>query len=840
MKRSVCVLMCLMIVVSCFSHEFNGSYSGEYLNRIAFPMGGMGAGMICLEGTGALSHVSVRNTPDIFNEPFSFAAISVKGVENGARVLEGPVPSWKIFGDPNTGNGASGTDYGLPRFANCTFKAQFPFAAVSLSDTDLPLNVHITGWSPFVPTQPDYSSLPVAVLEYHFTNTSEQDIEAVFSFNAQNWMRISVPSEWGGQFESGHSIQPHRNGFVMHQDALKDKPHYLGDMAVFVDDTNAVVDHCWFRGGWFDPVTITWKTIAACSTRQHAPVDGGSPGASIYVPFRLKAGEEKTIKLNLVWYVPCTDLQVGERQENSCETGSSCSSEQSGCCQTATYKPWYAAEFDGVDELSHYWRHHADSLRQLSELFRDAFYASDLPSEVMEAVAANLTILKSPTVLRQEDGKLWAWEGCHDLGGCCYGSCTHVWNYAQAIPHLFPELERSLRNTEFKVSQNEEGHQTFRANLPVTPPKHNFHAAADGQLGGIMKVHREWRVSGDTEWLRELWPAVKQSLDYCIRTWDPKHRGVIEEPHHNTYDIEFWGPEPLCTGFYAGALAAAIEMGTALNDDVSLYHTLLQKGKAALENELFNGDYFEQNIQIDGLEAENPVELAKGSLNINYSPEALQLLKKEGPKYQYGSGCLSDGMLGLWIARMCGLGDILDSDKVQSHLEAVHRYNLKHSLQDHVNPQRPAFACGQDGGLLLCTWPRGGEPALPFVYSNEVWTGIEYQVASHLMMMGEKEKGLDIVRTCRKRYDGRVRNPFNEYECGHWYARAMASYGLIQGMTGVRYDAIEKTLYIDGTDDRTVFLSTATGFGTVTMTDGKAEINVRYGSVEIDDIVSLN
>ena len=186
-------------------------------------------------------------------------------------------------------------------------------------------------------------------------------------------------------------------------------------------------------------------------------------------------------------------------------------------------------------------------------------------------MAANLTILKSPTVLRQTDGKLWAWEGCGDNAGCCHGSCTHVWNYAQAIPNLFPSLERTLRETEFGPSQNEAGHQQFRSALPIRPVEHDFHAAADGQLGGIMKVYREWRISGDTEWLRALWPKVKRSLDYCIETWDPGHKGVVEEPHHNTYDIEFWGPDGMCTSFYLGALQAAALMGKALGDEVPLY-----------------------------------------------------------------------------------------------------------------------------------------------------------------------------------------------------------------------------------------------------------------------------
>jgi uncharacterized protein (DUF608 family) len=136
------------------------------------------------------------------------------------------------------------------------------------------------------------------------------------------------------------------------------------------------------------------------------------------------------------------------------------------------------------------------------------------------------------------------------------------------------------------------------------------------------------------------------------------------------------------------------------------------------------------------------------------------------------------------MAEVCGIGEILDAEKVKSHLLSVYKYNLKTDLSNHPNPQRPTYALGKEGGLLLCSWPRGGELSLPFVYSNEVWTGIEYQVASHLMIVGCVEEGLEIVREARKRYDGRVRNPFNEYECGHWYARAMSSYALIQGMSG--------------------------------------------------------
>jgi len=379
----------------------------------------------------------------------------------------------------------------------------------------------------------------------------------------------------------------------------------------------------------------------------------------------------------------------------------------------------------------------------------------------------------------------------------------------------------------------------FRSSaLPIRCTDHDFHAASDGQLGGIMKAYREWRISGSSAWLLTFWPQVKQSLDYCIETWDPRGRGVLEEPHHNTYDIEFWGPDGMCGSFYLGALKAATLMGAALGENVSRYEDLYRKGRKVLEDELYDGEYFIQKIQTEGLRAKDPVEESRGNWNSDYSDEAKELLQQEGPKYQYGKGCLSDGVLGAWIAEVCGVGEILDPVKVASHLLAVHKYNFRRDLSTHANPQRPSYAVAGEAGLLLCSWPKGGKLSLPFVYSNEVWTGIEYQVASHLMLMGHVEQGLEIVRAVRGRYDGQVRNPFNEYECGHWYARAMSSYGLIQGLAGARYDAVEKVLYLKPRikGDFRSFISTATGYGTVGVKAGEAFVEVAEGKIEVERI----
>jgi len=809
-------------------------YPDRLNSRIAFPLGGIGAGMIALEGRGALSHISLRHHPDLTNEPIVYSAICIKNDSgNIARVLEGQVPDWKIFSVGNrSGMGHSNKTYGLPRFEHSTFQGRFPFGTVRLEDDSLPLSASIQGWSPFIPLDAGASSLPVAGLEYTFHNHSNEDLDLVYSFHAENIMSNNPKTISRHEGE----VLAMERGFILNQEASDDKPWAKGALCAFTGHPDTKSNPAWFRGGWFDMQTMLWKSVQAGECLEAAPYtdpDSPSLGGSLYVPIHLTSGQSTTIRLMLAWYVPMSDLAVGVPSTPH-------------AADKQYHAPWYAGQFTDIQSVSAYWAENYDRLKSSSAKFSECLYENTLPPEIIEAVAANLCILKSPTVLRQTNGKLWGWEGSNDATGSCPGSCTHVWNYAQALPHLFSDLERGLRETEFNENQDAKGHQNFRAILPISETDdHRFYAAADGQLGGIMKVYREWRISGDTDWLKQIWPKVKQSLQYCIDLWDPMQKGVIEEPHHNTYDIEFWGPNGMCTSIYLGALKAASLIANALDDHAEFYETLYLRGRAYLESELFNGQYFVQKVQWEGLRTASPAptsELWNDKYVTTYSPEAAELLKKQGPKYQYGYGCLSDGIIGAWFAEMCGIGEIIDREKVKSHLLSVYRHNMVRDFTPFANPQRPNYAFGKESGLVLCTWPNGGQPDLPFIYSNEVWTGIEYQVASHLITMGCVEEGLEIVRNCRSRYDGRIRNPFNEFECGHWYARAMSSYGLIQAFSGARYDAVERKLYlnpaIDG--DFASFFCTAEGYGIVGIRNGKPFLDVHEGSIIADEIITLD
>jgi Predicted bile acid beta-glucosidase len=743
-------------------------YTGENTKFIAFPLGGIGAGMFCMEGSGMLSHFSLRHRPDLQSEPGMFAALTVKKADGlVSRVLEGPIEKFKIFGGASRdlqgfGTGCSGKNYGLPRFASRSFSAGFPFCYVNPEDSEVPLKAEIMGWSPFVPNNADESGLPAAGLEYSFENPTNETVEGVFYFCSPNF----ITNEWNNAQAAISKTHALKNGFQFAQSSTPERFYDEGYFRVTADE-DAYVDCDWFRGWWFDALTMQWNRILEGGHVSQESGDKRSSGASLAIPFALKPGEKKTVRLYITWYVPFSNLRCHEDPEGYRK-------EWNKSDPKNYYRPWYAKRFSGIDEVSAFWCKHYDALKKKSTEYHNELFSLDLPEAVLDSVTANLSILKSPTILRQWDGRLWGWEGCEDSRGSCHGSCTHVWNYAQAICHLFPDLERSLRETEFFVSQNEIGFQMFRTPLPIRTGTHLYFAASDGQLGGIIKAYRDWKICGDDTWLKKLWPKIKDSLEYGIRTWDPDEQGVLTEPHHNTYDIEFWGADAMCTSFYLGALKAASLMAAHLGekDTEKRYAALYKKGVHYVETELYNGEFFYQKVMWKNLRAK---------LDTSEQSEAAQALaEKEGPKYQYGTGCLSDGILGAWLSKLAGLGDIFDKDKISSHLLSIYKYNLKKTLQGHSNPQRPGFAIGDEGGLLLCSWPLGSKPSIPFVYSDEVWTGIEHQVASHLALMGYKQEAEEIETVCRKRYDGTVRNPFSEYECGNWYARAMSSYALIE------------------------------------------------------------
>jgi uncharacterized protein (DUF608 family) len=346
----------------------------------------------------------------------------------------------------------------------------------------------------------------------------------------------------------------------------------------------------------------------------------------------------------------------------------------------------------------------------------------------------------------------------------------------------------------------------FRTNLPLERAKEWLFAAADGQMGTIMKMYRDWQLSGNDALLKELWPMVKKALAFAWRPggWDANEDGVMEGCQHNTMDVEYFGPNPQMETWYLGALRAAEKMARYLGDEefANTCRILFQRGSIWTDQHLFNGEYYEHHIT-------PPVGGVADGLRLSMGAEDFA-----NPDYQLGPGCLVDQLVGQYMAHICGLGYLLDPENVQSALKSIMKYNYLEDFSGHFNCMR-SFVLGDEAALLMASYPRE-RPAVPFSYFTEVMTGFEYTAAVGMIYEGQVEEGLKCIRSIRQRYDGRKRSPFDEAECGHHYARAMASWAALLALTGFQYSAVEKVMTFAAKEGR-FFWSTGYAWGSVVL-----------------------
>jgi hypothetical protein len=455
---------------------------------------------------------------------------------------------------------------------------------------------------------------------------------------------------------------------------------------------------------------------------------------------------------------------------------------------------------------------------------------STLPGAVKDAAMSNLSTLVSQVCFRTADGEFHGFEGANDKGGCCHGSCTHVWNYETATAHLFPSLARSLRNAAFGDMMDDTGAIHFRETLPKGTGRSGF-AAADGQMGQIMKVYLDWRLSGDTAWLKQIWPRTRKAMEFAWMTngWDPGKTGVLQGPQHNTYDVEFYGPNPMCGIYYLGALRACESMAGTVGDApfAEQCHALFEKGSKWIDANLFNGESYVQ--QVRGLKRDQIARTLVSDMGSDNS---------EQPEYQVGAGCLVDQLVGQYQSEVCGLGPLVNAANLRKTLDSIYRYNYKRDLSQHNCVQR-TFALNDESAIVICDYGKAERPAIPFPYYAEVMTGFEYQAATLMIYAGLVSQGLECIENIRRRYDGQFRNPWDEAECGHHYARAMAAWTGVLALSGFFYDAPRLRLSVAPRVRANSFQciwSTPSGWGTFKQGRGFS-IKVEHGSFQVREVL---
>lgn len=790
----------------------------NYKNKnISFPLGGIGAGCIGLSGNGELIDWEIFNKPNknTRNGYSHFAIVAKTGDKSDVRVLQGDT-SESLMGRHVDGmysgfgfGPASNSFAGFPHFRNAEFSATLPMSELVLSDTDFPCKARLKAFNPLIPHDEFNSSLPAAFFEWTIENTGDSETEYTVALTVENPCAHSVNKAFSCDGKSGVVL--------INNEKKIDEIGYF-DMTVMTDSPNAITQEYWYRGGWQDPVTMYWNEMQGNGlSKRHYDTEGYYDRATVSACASLKAGEKRSFRFVISWYVP---NQYNYWNPFKDEDGND-----------VTWKNYYATEFDSSHEVAKYAISSFDALKEKTERFVSSFEKSSLPSVVIDAICSNLSVLKSPTVLRLQDGSLWGWEGCHENQGSCDGSCQHVWNYAYALPFLFPRLERSLRENTVKYGLNDSGATTFRIPLPLgrKPDKAVPLSCVDGQMGEVIKIYREWRISGDAEWLRQNGEAALSMLEYAWSSenphkWDENMDGVLEGKQHHTLDMELFGPSSWLQGFYLLALDCGAKIARELgqNTRAELYEGLYQNGKKWTNENLFNGEYFYHKVDL------NDKSLAEKFDSSYYWNEETSELK-----YQVANGCIIDQMLSDFHSAIIGLDGIFDEQKKQTALSSLYRYNFKPSMRDVTNMWRN-FAINDESATVICTYPYG-KPSIPIPYCEEAMTGFEYALAVLMLANGREKECLAMVKAIRDRYDGEKRNPFNEIECGSNYARSMASYALLPIYSGFTFDIPSDYVgfkpLVKG--NCSFPWSVAEAYGSVTLDSCRELIEVYAGELEI-------
>ena len=782
----------------------------EKTSAVSFPLGGIGAGSIGLAGNGSLIDWEILNRPKRGSHN-SFSHFAVKAEREGkvidARVLQGDT-SMGYMGRPAVhdepwvyGNGVNReTMAGMVHFESARFSAFYPMAQIDFSDPHFPAEVTMRALNPFIPMNDKDSSLPMAMFEFEIRNTTDATVEYSLAFSCNNL------------FEGSRKNIFADNGILLTTDEGED------NMFISAPDGISSYQEHWYRGGWFDELTTFWREFSAPFPLQNRSYETakeyGSDVCTVISSVKLAAGKSEKLRMLLCWYAPTVTKYWDKKKQKM--------------------KNYYSTLFLSSADVADYCIRNWEYLWNTTVLFTHAMEDQSLPEPFLDAIQGNLAILKSTTCLRLEDGTLWGWEGVTEKSGSCEGTCTHVWNYAQSLPHLFPALERSIREAEFKYNIDENGKMGFRTMLPLGSGVSSFRACVDGQMGCVIKTYREWKLCGNDDFIRSKWDKIKSIIAYAWSEknpdrWDPDRRGVLSGRQHHTLDMELFGECSWLQGYYLAALKAAAEMAEVLGDKIAKeYNYLYENGRKWTEKNLFSGEYYFQNIDLTDKKIPDSYETGQLINSDGYwNNEAKEI------KYQIGSGCAITSVIGDWQAEMSGLSGSFDPERKKKTYESIYKYNFK-SMRDISNPCR-VFCLDGERGTIICSWDgTEAKPAIPLTYAEECMSGFEYAAACGMLKSGMMREAQELCQAVRDRYDGEKRNPWAEIECGASYARSMASYSFLIAYSGFYADICRKAIGFSPLCDGTYFWSCNGSWGTFSREHGKHTLKILYGDIALD------
>jgi len=782
-------------------------YRGQELDFIGMPVGGIACGQLYLSGDGRLWYWDIfRSTTSTDGKNRIWDGHKYKDPVRPDQAVEHGF-AMRIVADGVT----SIRTLDRRGFKDVSFRGEYPIGRVTYRDDASPVQADLEAFSPFIPLNINDSSIPATILEFTVLNPGTKPVAITLAGWLENAVCHGIRE--GASLHRRNTLRRHAANLSVLSLAEATPPADtppladpekmpgFGSMALTLlggtGESAAVTD----LGAWPPRAEIVFERLSARNDADVVkPLDqhlGGALGRT----FTLAPGAEAKVTFVLSWWFPFYGAPSGE---------------MASITDFGTLKRRYAIRFDGADAVAQYIAENFDRLSNHTRLWNKTWYDSSLPYWFLDRTFVTVDCLATQTLHAFDNGRWWGWEGVD----CCAGTCQHVWQYAQAMARLFPAVERDLRErVDFGLAWHDNGAMDYRGESARQ-------VAHDGFCGTIVRAYREHQMSPNGDFLRRLWPRVRTSIEF-IMSEDKNADGLLEGRQYNTLDAAWFGPMGWISSLYLAALAAGEAMAVEMDDrDFAVRcRRVLDAGRANIVAQLFNGEYF----------IHRPPDLTNTNTN---------------------DGCHIDQVMGQSFAYQVGLPRVIAENESKSALKSLWTYNFTPDIGPYRNGMQQTLPGGRwyampgEGGLLMCTWPKGGAEKAPgdgnptFIgYFNECMTGFEYQVAAHMVWEGLLTEGLAVTRTIHDRYAAAKRNPYNEIECSDHYARAMMSYGVFLAACGFEYHGPKGRLAFEPRltpEDFKAPFTTAEGWGTYTqrLSAGRSEysVEVRWGRLRLNTL----
>ena len=669
------------------------------------------------------------------------------------------------------------------------FEATYPMPQIHYIDHSLGLDITANIFSPFIPLDEKNSGLPCTIYSFSIKNKTKKNI----TVSILGWLENKVSPRSNKEtdkrlntIESTKLCAIAKSSIQLNGTENQDKQADFGTMAI-----GALNSNCLVNTGFSFPVTND-SFLIQNSTPTEKQVSEGSLMNSVCTKHIIKAGQSIQANYIIAWHFANLTLNPVIQGKGR----------------------FYNQQFKNAVEVVKYVATNFSSLASLTALWKETWYDSTLPWWFLERTFLNISTLATTTAHRFESGRFYAWEGV----GCCEGTCTHVWQYAQAMGRIFPAIERETRErVDLGLSLKSDGMMWYRGEVVKT-------AAIDGQAGTILRIFREHKMSADKKFLQKNWDKIKLATLWVIQQ-DRNQDGMEDTPIENTLDAVWDGEIAWLVGLCIAAVKAGEQMAIEMGDEAfaKTCATYVTNGTKNMEEKLFNGEYF------------------------IHQPDPIKGREKLG---SYNT-CHIDQVYGQSWAHQVGLGRIIDKEKTISALKALWKYNFTPDVGPYIKDRRGwrPYALAGEGGMVMNTnplneaKPYGEKITWQLGYFHECMSGFEHQVASHMMAEGMTDEALILTRMIHDRYYAGKRNPFNEIECSDHYARAMASYGTFISACGFDYDGpngyIKFAPKLNPNKCKIPFTSaTAWGSYEQLLLDKKfsAQLHIKYGTLILNKI----